>query len=51
MRGVAASRGEVICFLDSDDYWAPHLLERVAAHWDDSLAMVEWRVVWEYDAP
>jgi Glycosyltransferases involved in cell wall biogenesis len=42
--GVAASRGEVICFLDSDDYWAPHLLERVAARWDDSLAMVEWRM-------
>jgi glycosyltransferase involved in cell wall biosynthesis len=42
--GVAASRGEVICFLDSDDYWAPQLLERVAARWDDSLAMVEWRM-------
>jgi Glycosyltransferases involved in cell wall biogenesis len=42
--GVAASRGEVICFLDSDDYWAPQLLERVAARWDDSLAMVEWRL-------
>lgn len=42
--GFAASRGEVICFLDSDDYWAPQVLERVAARWDDSLAMVEWRM-------
>jgi glycosyltransferase involved in cell wall biosynthesis len=42
--GVAASRGEVIGFLDSDDYWAPQLLERVAARWDESLALVEWRM-------
>jgi len=27
--GVAASKGEVICFLDADDTWAPHKVERV----------------------
>lgn len=27
--GFAASKGEVICFLDSDDYWFPIKLERI----------------------
>lgn len=42
--GFAAAQGEVICFLDSDDYWAPQTLERVASVWRDSLAIVEWRM-------
>ncbi|MCS6923484.1 MAG: glycosyltransferase [Fimbriimonadales bacterium] len=42
--GFAAAQGEVICFLDSDDYWAPSLLERVASVWRDGLAIVEWRM-------
>ncbi|MEW6635766.1 MAG: glycosyltransferase [Actinomycetota bacterium] len=27
--GVAAGSGDVICFLDADDVWAPHKVERV----------------------
>lgn len=42
--GFAAARGEAICFLDSDDYWSPTLLERVAAVWREGVAMVEWRL-------
>lgn len=30
-RGVTASRGEWLCFLDADDWWYPLKLERVAA--------------------
>ena len=29
--GVAAANGEVLCFLDSDDVWLPHKVERCVA--------------------
>ncbi|MDP2958888.1 MAG: glycosyltransferase [Longimicrobiales bacterium] len=29
--GVAAAQGDVICFLDSDDMWLPHKVERTVA--------------------
>ncbi|OYT68533.1 MAG: hypothetical protein CFK48_11265, partial [Armatimonadetes bacterium CP1_7O] len=42
--GFQHARGDVICFLDSDDYWAPQLLERVAGVWREGLSFVEWRM-------
>lgn len=27
--GIAAARGEIICFLDSDDFWYPEKVERI----------------------
>ncbi len=32
--GVTASRGEILCFLDADDWWHPDKLSRVAAAFD-----------------
>ena len=34
-RGVAASQGQLIAFLDQDDRWAPHKLERQVALLDE----------------
>lgn len=33
-RGVAAATGEVLCFLDADDRWAPDYLEKIGALYD-----------------
>lgn len=33
-RGVAAATGEVLCFLDADDRWAPDYLEKIGAVYD-----------------
>lgn len=40
--GFTAAQGEIVCFLDSDDYWAPQLLERLAAMWRPEYAIVLW---------
>lgn len=43
-RGFAESHGEVILYLDSDDYWKPELLERVASVWREGLSLLQWRL-------
>ena len=37
-RGVELSRGKYIAFLDSDDYWNPHFLERMVSCIEDTGA-------------
>lgn len=42
--GFAISKGEIIIFLDSDDYLFPHAVERIAAIWKPQLAKVHYRL-------
>lgn len=44
-RGFAEAQGDVILYLDSDDYWKPELLERVASVWRDGLSLAQWRLI------
>jgi glycosyltransferase involved in cell wall biosynthesis len=47
--GMLASRGDYIAFLDSDDYWAPNMLERqiaaLRAHPDAAVSYAWYSVV------
>ncbi|ARV61303.1 glycosyl transferase [Nostocales cyanobacterium HT-58-2] len=42
--GFQMSRGEIIIFLDADDYLFPHAVERVIAAWEPSVANVQYRL-------
>lgn len=42
--GFAASRGEVVIFLDADDYLFPCAVERVVAAWEPGVAAVQYRL-------
>jgi glycosyltransferase involved in cell wall biosynthesis len=42
--GLAASRGEIVMFLDADDFLAPDAAARVVAAWADDCAKVQFRL-------
>jgi len=42
--GFAKTRGEIVMFLDSDDYLAPNAAERIVAHWKSDTQAVHHRV-------
>lgn len=42
--GFAASKGEIIIFLDSDDFLFPQAVEQIVAIWKPSLAKVHYRL-------
>lgn len=42
--GFAKSQGDIIIFLDSDDYLFPHTVERIVSVWSPELAKVHYRL-------
>ena len=42
--GFAKSKGEIIIFLDSDDYLFPQAVEKIVAVWRQNLAKVHYRL-------
>lgn len=42
--GFASSKGEIIIFLDSDDYLFPYAIEKIVAIWSSELAKVHYRL-------
>ena len=42
--GLQASKGDIIIFLDADDYLLPYAAERIIAVWTPDLAKVHYRL-------
>jgi glycosyltransferase involved in cell wall biosynthesis len=42
--GFAASRGEIIIFLDADDYLLPNAVDRIVSAWKPGIAKVHYRL-------
>lgn len=42
--GFAGSQGDIILFLDSDDYLMPYAVERIVQIWEPALAKVHYRL-------
>lgn len=42
--GFAKSKGDIIIFLDSDDYLLPHAVERIVSIWKPNLSKVHYRL-------
>jgi hypothetical protein len=42
--GFRASRGEIVIFLDSDDYLYPRAAERVASAWNPEISKLQYRL-------
>ena len=53
-RGIAEARAPLVCFLDHDDWWYPHKLQRqcevMAQHAEAGVAYSSW-IVWNRPAP
>jgi len=42
--GFARCKGEIVLFLDSDDYLLPHAVERIVSVWKPTLSKVHYRL-------
>ncbi|MEM9089724.1 MAG: glycosyltransferase [Cyanobacteria bacterium P01_F01_bin.53] len=42
--GFARSQGEIIIFLDADDYLYPNAVEKIVEQWNDDLSKVHYRL-------
>ncbi|GAB4470226.1 MAG: glycosyltransferase family 2 protein [Elainellaceae cyanobacterium] len=42
--GFRASKGEIIVFLDADDYFFPYAVSTIAAHWQPNVSQIQSRL-------